>query len=284
VTGTAAVRLIATDLDGTLLRPDKTISRRTMAALRGAADAGLHLVAATGRQPGSLPVDLDTCGFGHVLGANGAICVDQASGEILFEELISLETVQAIATVLRRELPAARLSAARDHGRRYAVEPGYAELIHGDEKVPDGYLQQEPAEAVTSEATLKLSIRHPELTSARLLTAITAFGLTGFHATTSGAPFVEISGPGVTKASGLVRLCALLGVDASAVLAAGDASNDLEMIRWAGRGVAMGNATEELKAVADEVTTSNTEDGLAIVVEALLVERKSRWNRHQTAS
>jgi Cof subfamily protein (haloacid dehalogenase superfamily) len=278
------IRLIATDLDGTLLLPNKTISRRTSAALRGAADAGLLLVAATGRQPGSLPVDLDTCGFGHVLGANGAICVDQATGEILFETLISRETVQAIASLLRSELPDARLSAARDHGRRYAVEPGYAALIHGDEKVPAGYLDEQPADAVISEATLKLSIRHPELSAAELLAAILASGLSGFHATTSGAPFVEISGPGVTKASGLTRLCALLGVDASAVLAAGDAGNDLEMIRWAGHGVAMGNATQPVKAAADEVTAANTEDGLAIVVEALLAQRRNKWNRQPTPS
>jgi Cof subfamily protein (haloacid dehalogenase superfamily) len=283
VNATAPVRLIATDLDGTLLRPDKTIGRRGLAALRGAADAGIHLVAATGRQPGGLPVDLPSCGFGHLLGANGAICIDQASGEIVFEELITAETVAAIASLLRRAMPEARLSAARDHGLHYAIEPGYQELITPSEKVPKGYLVAESAAAVISEPTLKLSVRHPELSAEAMLQALNQSGLTGFHATTSGAPFLEVGGDGVTKASGLIRLCALLNIDAEEVLAAGDAGNDVEMISWAGRGVAMGNASAQLKAIADQVTAPNTEDGLAIVIEAVLTERRTKWNRPSTA-
>lgn len=277
------VRLIATDLDGTLLRPDKTISRRGLAALRGAADAGIHLVAATGRQPGGLPPSLPSCGFGHVLGGNGAICVDQASGEILFERPIEAETVTAIALTLRKTMPGVQLSAARDHGRRYAVEPGYLELIGASEKVPEGYLGVEPFEEVISEPTLKLSVRHPSISAEQMLRTLNESGLVGFHATTSGAPFLEIGGADVTKASGLILLCKVLNVAAEEVLAAGDAANDVEMIRWAGRGVAMGNASAQVKAVADLVTASNIEDGLAKAVEAVLTERRTPWNRSATA-
>lgn len=284
MTGPAPVRLIATDLDGTLLRPNKTISRRAIAALRGAADCGIHLVAATGRQPGGIPVDLAPCGIGHVLGSNGAICVDQATGEILFEELLGAEAVAAIAAMLRLRMPGVRLSAARAHGQRYAVEPGYPTLVGATERVPPNYLNVEPYEAVISEPTLKLTVRHPELTADQMLQLANASGLEGFHATTSGAPFLEIGAPGVNKASGLIRLCSLLGVDAAEVLAVGDADNDMEMIRWAGWGVAMGNASPEVKALADQVTTTNTEDGVASVIEAALAERRIKWNRPGTAS
>jgi len=284
VTGPASVRLIATDLDGTLFRPDKTISRRTMAALRGAADSGIHLVAATGRQPGGIPLDLAPCGIGHVLGSNGAICVDQATGEILFEELLGAEAVAAIATMLRQRMPGVRLSASREHGQRYAVEPDYPSLVGPTEHVLPNYLNVEPYAAVISEPTLKLTVRHPELTAEQMLRLANTSGLKGFHATTSGAPFLEIGAPGVNKASGLIRLCALLKIDADQVLAVGDAGNDVEMIRWAGRGVAMGNASPEVKELADLVTTTNIDDGVASVIEAVLAERRIKWSRPATAS
>jgi Cof subfamily protein (haloacid dehalogenase superfamily) len=283
------VRLIATDLDGTLLRDDKTIGRAEMAALRGAADVGLILVAATGRQPGTVPVDLAACGVRYLVAANGAIGVDHGTGEILFETEIDAESVAAIATVLRRVLPDARLSAARDHGRHYVVEPGYAELVQPSERLPSDYLTAGSAHEVTSEPTLKLTVRHPELSPEQLLEIVGAAAPAVCQLTTSGAPFLEIGGAGVNKATGLARLGELLGVDASQVVAFGDAGNDVEMLAWAGYGVAMGNASDAAKAVADHVTSANDAGGLAAVVEALLAQRRltdkrGGWKRPATAS
>jgi hydroxymethylpyrimidine pyrophosphatase-like HAD family hydrolase len=107
--------------------------------------------------------------------------------------------------------------------------------------------------------------------------------------TTSGAPFLEIGGAGVNKATGLARLGDLLGVPPAEVAAFGDAGNDVEMISWAGYGVAMGNATDAAKAVADHVTASNDDGGVAAVVEALLAEarpagRRTAWTRPATTS
>ena len=273
------VRLIATDLDGTLLRDDKTIGRAEVAALRGAADAGLILVAATGRQPGTVPVDLAGCGVRYLVAANGAIGVDQGTGEILFETEIDAATVAEIAAVIRRELPDARLSAARDHGRHYLVEPGYAELVQPDETVPAGYLTMGTADEVTNGPTLKLTVRHPELSPERMLEIVGAAGPANCQLTTSGAPFLEIGGAGVNKASGLARLGDLLGIAPAEVVAFGDAGNDVEMLVWAGHGVAMGNATDAAKAVADHVTAANHAGGVATVVEALLAERRTRRRR-----
>jgi Cof subfamily protein (haloacid dehalogenase superfamily) len=285
----ARVRLIATDLDGTLLRDDKTIGRAEVAALRGAADAGVILVAATGRQPGTVPVDLAHCGVRYLVAANGAIGVDHSSGDILFETEIDAASVAAIAAVVRRVLPEGRLSAARDHGRHYVVEPGYAELVPQSEPVPSGYLSLGTAEDVTSGPTLKLTVRHPELSAEEMLEIVAAAAPGNCQLTTSGAPFLEIGGAGVNKATGLARLGEVLGVDASEVVAFGDAGNDVEMLVWAGYGVAMGNATDAAKSVADHVTGTNNAGGLAAVVEEVLAERrraegKAAWKQPATRS
>ena len=90
------------------------------------------------------------------------------------------------------------------------------------------------------------------------------------HVTTSGAPFVELTPAGADKGAALARLAAELRIDASEVVAFGDNHNDLTMLRWAGRAVAMGNAVEAAKEAADEVTAHHADDGVALVVEAIL--------------
>jgi len=115
-----------------------------------------------------------------------------------------------------------------------------------------------------------LGLRFVRATPDDMLATLNASGLSGFHGTTSGAPFLEIGGDGVTKAHGVAHLAALLGVKPSQVLAVGDARNDVEMLEWSGVGVAMGNAVAEAIAAADHTTATNEEDGLALVIEALL--------------
>ncbi|PKQ32443.1 MAG: hydrolase [Actinobacteria bacterium HGW-Actinobacteria-2] len=273
------IRLIASDLDGTLLRPDKSIATVTRTALRQAADSGAVVVAATGRQTGSLPPELLDCAVSHLVGANGAIGIDLVTGEVLFEAALSAATVAAIGSFFAENLPDARLSASREQGSYYVIEPGYLELVQAREKLPAGFLRPGSREEIVAQDTLKMSIRHPTLTGEQMRDALYASGLTGFHATTSGAPFLEIGGAGVTKATGVARLCAHLGVSAESVLAFGDAGNDAELIAWAGWGVAMGNATAELQAIADQVTATNIDNGVARVVEEFLNERRIRGSQ-----
>ena len=104
-----------------------------------------------------------------------------------------------------------------------------------------------------------------------LWSQIAALVPSGIDVSPSGLPgSVELTAPGVHKGSGVVRLCQLLGIERQQVVAFGDGLNDHEMLMWAGHGVAMGNAADVTKAVADEVTASNNRDGVAIVVERLL--------------
>jgi hydroxymethylpyrimidine pyrophosphatase-like HAD family hydrolase len=118
---------------------------------------------------------------------------------------------------------------------------------------------------------LKLIARHPDLVADELLARVHALGLCGFEATDSGAPFVEVAAAGVTKALALDALCVDLGIAADEVMAIGDAPNDLPMLRWAGLGIAVSNAHPSVLTEADEIAPSNEDDGVAVVVERLLV-------------
>lgn len=271
-----SVRLIATDLDGTLLLEHREVTPRTARAIRAATAAGLLVVAATGRQSGQLPAPVTACGIRYVVASNGAIGVDLAGGAVLFEELLAPRTSAEIVAHLTAELEGVRFSAVRDFGARHAAEPGYLELLDPRElKMWPERLHAASLAEVVAQPTLKLTARHPVLTADELLAVLDASGLAGFHATTSGAPFLEIQGAGVTKATGVARLCELLGFEAAEVMAAGDARNDVELLDWAGFGVAMGNAVPEAIAAADWTTARNDEDGLALAIELVLAAGSS---------
>lgn len=269
-----SIRLIASDLDGTLLHRHQEVTPRTSAAIGAAFDAGLMVVAATGRQFPQLPEPVLASGIRYVVASNGAIGVDLADQTVLFEDLLAPGVAADIVAHLTAELEGVRFSAVRDSGARHAAEPGYLDLVDPVERNLWTEITSPASLAeVVSQPTLKLTVRHPSLTAEDLLAVLDASGLTGFHATTSGAPFLEVQGAGVTKASGVAQLCALLGFEAADVMAAGDARNDVELIEWAGFGVAMGNAVPEAIAAADWTTTHNEEDGLALAIEQVLAAR-----------
>jgi hydroxymethylpyrimidine pyrophosphatase-like HAD family hydrolase len=112
--------------------------------------------------------------------------------------------------------------------------------------------------------------RHPRLSADELLTHVRSLGLEGFEVTHSGPPFVEISAAGITKARTLEALCLDFGIGPDQVIAFGDAPNDLPMLRWAGRGVAVANAHPSVLAEANDVAPSHEDDGVAVILEHLL--------------
>ncbi len=266
------VRLIATDLDGTLLRDDFTVSSRTRRALDTARDAGIEVVPVTARQPIGVLAIAEQAGFtGWALCGNGAFAVHLQTGEILFQRSVTAHTQQALVTALNPLIPGLLHVSVRDAGETFLAEEGYAAIAsEHDHKRDPATMGAVPLARVLDAPSLKLVIRHPTIPTREILGAIGRLGLRGFEATVSGAPFVEIMAEGVTKASGLAALCAHLGIDAAEVIAFGDAANDIEMLRWAGNGVAMGNADAAVKEASDEIAPSNNEDGVAQVVEGLV--------------
>lgn len=265
------IRLIATDLDGTLLRDDKTVSPRTAQAIRLAHQAGLRVVAATGRYLTGLPPILTSVGIDYAVTSNGAESYQLGSREPLFEHPIQTSTVAAILEYLAEHLPQARSEVAIGGGWTHFAQPGYTGLLTDIERrnFPIDYVELTDLGAI-GRPLVKLAVRHPTLSPEELRHALLTSGLTGFHPTTSGAFILEVSGAGVTKASGVARLSEFLGLEPQQVLAIGDARNDIEMLQWAGVGVAMGNAVPEVIAIADHTTATNEEDGLALTIEALL--------------
>ena len=260
-----------------MLFEHRTITPRVRSALHACAQAGLPIVPNTGRQHLKLASLLGEAGgpVGLAVTNNGAVGVDLASGEILFEELIHPDAQLHLGERLTATLPDVRFWALRSGARESVLQHGYRELMNEQEIAHGGPIgDSAPLPEVLAEPAIKLIVRHPLMPPHQLLHEIQRLDLPGFHATTSGAPFVEVQGLGVTKASGIARLTQHLGVEPREVLAIGDELNDIEMIRWAGYGVAMGNALPQVKAAADAVTAPNSADGLALVLETLLAVRE----------
>nr|WP_102128363.1 HAD family hydrolase [Deinococcus planocerae] len=268
------MRLIATDLDGTLLRPDGTVSARTRAALGAARAAGLQVVPVTARQPRGVRRIAGAAGLTeYALCANGAYGVHLGTGETLFEAQVTVAAQRTLAQALTRRGPGVLFLSVRQGGEVYVAQEGYAAVARFEDH------NREPAELgthalddVLAAPSLKLIVRHATLTPRELLAELRALNLGGFAVTHSGAPFLEVLAEGVGKAWGLTLLCGRLGVAREEVLAFGDAPNDAEMLAWAGRGVAVANAHPEALEAADEVTLSNAEDGVARVIERLTAQ------------
>ena len=259
----SAPRLVATDLDGTIVRSDGTISARTGAAIAAVEAAGVPFVMVTGRPTRWMRDIASATGHrGIAVCANGAVVYDLHAERVISSDLLSAPAAQQVVAALRRDLPGIAFAVERrDTG--FAHEPAYRP--RWDSSDP---LTQAPVEDLVSGGVVKLLARHNELDADALLAAArTAVGdgATLTHSSSDG--LLEISAAGVSKATALAALAASHGVGAIDVLAFGDMPNDLPMLTWAGRGVAVANAHREVLAAADEVTASNDDDGVAQVIE-----------------
>ncbi|GAT71668.1 Cof-type HAD-IIB family hydrolase [Microbacterium hydrocarbonoxydans] len=266
------MRLIATDLDGTLLDSAAAVTPRTRRALDAARARGIHVVPVTARQPIGLRAIAAEAGFDDwALCGNGAYATNLADGRMLFAEELPADTIRTLAEALRASIPGLLFASVREGGETFVAQHGYAEIAdYADHKRHPRTMGGVDLEHVLAAPSLKLVIRHPELAPSVLFDNLRDLGLTGFEATLSGAPFVEVMAEGVTKATGLARLCEHLHVDRADVVAFGDALNDVEMLRWAGHGVAMAGSEPIVLDAADEVALSNDDDGVARVIERML--------------
>ena len=263
--------LIASDLDGTLFRDDLSLSPRTVAAIAAATAAGITVVPATARPTWAVRELISAEVFGGwAVCTNGALGIHLGTGEVLVEELLETVTQEAISAALLARYPGTVFASVRDRGEGFFAQHGYFE--HADPADHGRSLESHGAHdlsEVLGAPSLKLIARHPEVPPRALYDAALESGVTGFEASLSGAPFVEINRAGVNKGTGLAKLAEKLGIAQADTVAFGDAMNDIPMLAWAGVGVAMGNADDAVKAAADRVTETNLDDGVAIVIEEL---------------
>jgi Cof subfamily protein (haloacid dehalogenase superfamily) len=265
------IRLVASDLDGTLLRPDESVSDRTRSALAAAREAGITVVVVTGRPARSLAPIAERIGLGGIaICANGAVIWDLDSGTMVDHSPLAADLAARLIGALREAIPGVLFAVELEQG--FGREAGWSEgllLL----PAPD-VLEADALELVTGPVT-KLLVRHPTLPFEEV--AERARGAVGEDAvvTWAGLRVVEISAAGVTKAFALERLCRRLGIASHQVVAVGDMPNDLAMLDWAGTSVAVANAAEEVLEAADEVTAANVDDGVALLLERLLAPARS---------
>jgi Cof subfamily protein (haloacid dehalogenase superfamily) len=267
----SAPLLIATDLDGTVLDARLRISARTRAALSRVERAGIVLVPATARQILGIKMLAPQYPFsGWVASSNGAVVTHLTTDELLAEATIPPASMTGLVERVEAAVPGSAFFVVYGAGRQRAAEASYQRLSQfSDHKLdPAGFPVMSRAQ-LTGLAANKVAVRHPDLSSAELFALLRSL-LVELAVTHSGAPFVEISAGGISKAWGLERLRAHLDIPRERTLAFGDAYNDLEMLSWAGRAIAMSGAPESLLAVADEVAPGVDEDGVAIILEDVL--------------
>ncbi len=271
VRAVTSYRAIATDLDGTLLRTDKSVSARTRAAVLGAEAAGMLVVIATGRPPRWIaPVVEELGDRGLVVCANGAAIYDPARHELVARTELAPDAARSIVDDVQAEYPDAVLGI--EQGFDFAVDDVITrrDLELAGSWNLDG-LQVGPIRSFLDDPVLKLIVRLPHPApegTADHLQALVGERALVTHSTSES--FLELSHPAVHKAATVERLLVESDISAEHVVAFGDMPNDLELIRWAGLGVAVANADERLKEAADEITASNDDDGVALVIERLL--------------
>ncbi|WP_445256481.1 HAD family hydrolase [Nocardioides aurantiacus] len=261
----AGVRLVATDLDGTLLRTDGTLSPRTVTALADARAAGLDVVFVTGRPLRWAAQVFDHVGgHGLAIAANGALLWDVGADRARLVRALDPAAALEVGQRIRAAVPGTMLAVETVDG--FGLEPDY---LPGHPLTQDA--RRGAFEELVDAPVLKLLVRREGVVADDYAAEVVAAtdGLATVTWSSSGS-LLELSAPGVTKASTLELLCVELGIDRDAVVAFGDMPNDLAMLRWVGTSYAMANAHPAVLDAADRVAPTNDEDGVAQVIEQIL--------------
>ncbi|MCJ1679317.1 Cof-type HAD-IIB family hydrolase [Streptomyces sp. APSN-46.1] len=256
--------LIATDLDGTLLRAGDTVSARSYAALATARAAGAQHIVVTGRPVPQVRHVLDGLGYtGLAVCAQGAQVYDAAAGRLLHSVSMDRELAEVALGKIEAEIGEV-YAAVNQEGldAEMLIGPGYRMWHPHLPTVRVGRRCDLWAAPIN-----KVLLQHPELDDDELTRVARCVVGDLVNVTMAGEHTVELQPLGIDKAGGLARAAAVLGVAGSATIAFGDMPNDIPMFAWAARGVAMANSHRELVAVADEITLSNEDDGIAVVLE-----------------
>ncbi len=261
-------RLVALDIDGTLLKwvdgegqSYEQISPAVYDAVHAAVDAGAHIVLASGRSPHGMDtiadlLDLPRAGADrlHVVASNGAVIFRYPPLEVVHEE--TFDARKAVQQVLEQHPHA--LVAVEERGVGYRVNRPF----------PQGELSGSMIETAVHEIVAgpvsRVIIRDPTATADDFVAMAARLGLHGTDYVVGWTAWLDLAPVGVSKASGLEHVARELGLGPQDVLAIGDGRNDVEMLRWAARGVAMGQAVQEVHDAADHSTLTVHEDGAAV--------------------
>jgi Cof subfamily protein (haloacid dehalogenase superfamily) len=259
-------RLVATDIDGTLIRSDGTLSRRTADVLDRITSGGTPVILVSGRPVRWLPQLYDQL---HeplpAICANGAVVYDPDTDEVLHTAPLAPDLLAEVVRRIRATVPDVALAVEVEDSRGFLHEQGWP--LGGDAGNQTLRMISTPEE-LTSLPAVKLLARagHDPDGLVELVSRCLGEIAEATHSSNSG--LVEISAAGVTKAAGLAWVCERAGIDAADVLAFGDMPNDVPLLTWAGRSVAVANAHPAVHAVVDDRTLANDEDGVAAYLES----------------
>jgi Cof subfamily protein (haloacid dehalogenase superfamily) len=248
-------RLVALDIDGTLVDYAEGMTRGVLHAVRGVVDAGAHVVLATGRSLYGVEriIEMLQLESGYAVASNGAVTFTYQPVEITAS--VTFDPEPAVRAVLEH-VPDA-LVAVEVIGRGYRANRYF----------PDGEITGEmwieSLDDLIKEPVTRVIIRDPQSSAEDFIALAQQLGLHGTNYFVGYTAWLDLAPEGVSKASALQQVCDVLGVARADVLAIGDGRNDVEMLAWAGRGVAMGQAPPELLEVADAVTEHLDDDGAA---------------------
>ena len=266
-------QLFATDLDGTLLNSSGGISDANISALKGAENSGLHVVFVTGRPPRWMTEIGHMTGMhGHAICANGALVLDVATGAVLQADYLDRDLGLDVVNRLRGIDPGISFAVEiADQDISFIIDDTYRPRWETAQVVPKVPVE----EMFNSGRVIKLLARpseHAKLDADQFVSAAEAVASEIVDLTHSNIfdVLLEMSPSGVNKGTALAKFSSNLGISQSAVAAVGDMPNDVPMISWAGKGAAVANAHENVKAVADVLLPTNDEDAVAVFIKQLL--------------
>lgn len=265
----APIRLVASDIDGTLLRHPEPLPRATVDAIRAVLDAGIDFLPVTGRPMRWLDAITDAVpGLGHIVCANGAVVYDLVHDRVETAHTIDADALGGFVDVVRDHIPDARLAFETLHGMY--MEKGYVL------PAPKRATLVKVGDCSQVHDVVKVLLRTGSSDSDALLAQVrSAFG-ESLHASHSNPEngLVELAPAGVTKARTLAAYCEERGIPAAEVAAFGDMPNDLEMLQWAGHGYAMADGHPEAIAIARLTAPALGEGGVASVLRAIAREAR----------
>lgn len=257
--------LIALDIDGTTVHHDGSLSDVVRDEVRRVVRDGHTVVLATGRAVfGTLPIARELGLSGYAVCSNGAVLVE------LDPDLP--DGFRLLKTVTFDPTPVVEALEDTWHDALFAIEDpavGFRLSAPFPEGDLDGRNRVVSREELVAEETTRVAFRSPSASAEEFVEHVEAIGLDGVSYAIGFTAWLDVHPDGVSKAAGLEEVRHWLGVEAADTVAVGDQRNDLEMLRWAARGVAMGQAPPEVQDAADEVTLGVDEDGLAVVLRSL---------------